>query len=121
MEFFVQFSKITILFVFGNVTCVVGCRINAQKCLAVKVLKSAAILKSAKIYKKGKYILKIFNQSKPMLCHKYIIIVFRRIMAQSSQRGKRKDESSTEDEVAWMYLSVSGWSVSLLTARCGCR
>ena len=44
-------------------------------------------------------------------------------MAQRSQRGKRKDERSTEDGVAWnrMASSASGWSVVLLTAKCGCR
>ena len=39
-------------------------------------------------------------------------------MAQRSQRGKRKDERSTDDGMA---LSASGWSVTLLTVKCGCR
>ena len=40
------------------------------------------------------------------------------IVAQRSQRGKQKDERSTENGMA---LSVSGCSVALLTARCGCQ
>ena len=36
-------------------------------------------------------------------------------MAQRSQRGKRKDGSST-DTGSGMALSASGWSVALLTA-----
>ena len=31
---------------------------------------------------------------------------------------KRKDERSTDDGMA---LSASGWSVALLTVKCGCR
>ena len=39
-------------------------------------------------------------------------------MAQRTQRGKRKDERSTEDDWRGMDLSVSGWNVATITATC---